>query len=60
LTRTIEPTTISLAPLKWLSVALTQSVFSGHSLKYLLAAAGCFSVLVMLKTRSPTNNERAP
>lgn len=31
----------------------TQSLFSGHSFKHLLAASGCFSVLVMLKTRKP-------
>lgn len=29
------------------------SLFSGHSLKHLLAAAGCFCVLIMLKTRKP-------
>jgi hypothetical protein len=32
--------------------AFSQSLISGHSLKHLLAASGCFSVLVMLKTRS--------
>lgn len=29
----------------------TQSLFSGHTLKHLLAALGCFSVLMMLKMR---------
>lgn len=36
--------------------AYSQSLISGHSLKHLLAAAGCFSVLVMLKIRSPVDN----
>jgi hypothetical protein len=39
--------------------ASSQSLFSGHSLKHLLAASGCFSVLVMLKTRRPVDNELA-
>ncbi|MEK7483808.1 MAG: ceramidase domain-containing protein [Planctomycetota bacterium] len=30
---------------------LTQNLFSGHSLKHLLTALGCFSVLLMLKIR---------
>ena len=29
----------------------TQSLFSGHTLKHLMAALGCFSVLMMLKMR---------
>jgi hypothetical protein len=33
----------------------TQNLFSGHSLKHLLAASGCFSVLVMIKTRKPVD-----
>ena len=33
--------------------AFNQNLFSGHSLKHLLAACGCFSILVMLKTRNP-------
>ena len=40
--------------------AFSQSLFSGHSLKHILAASGCFSVLVMLKTRRPVDNESAP
>lgn len=36
-----------------------QNLLSGHSLKHLLAASGCFSVLVMLETRSPADNESA-
>ena len=40
--------------------AFSQSLFSGHSLKHILAASGCFSVLVMLKTRRPIDNESAP
>ena len=38
----------------------TQSFFSGHSLKHLLAALGCFSALVMLKTRRLVDDEFAP
>ena len=34
---------------------LTQSFFSGHSLKHLLAALGCLSVLVMIKKRKLVN-----
>jgi hypothetical protein len=30
---------------------LTQGLFSGHALKHLLAALGCFAILGMLKTR---------
>jgi len=37
-----------------------QSFFSGHSFKHLLAASGCFSVLVMLKTRRRVDDESAP
>lgn len=33
--------------------AFNQNLFSGHSLKHLLAACGCCSILVMLKTRKP-------
>lgn len=33
--------------------AFTHSLFSGHSFKHLLAALGCLSILVMLKTRKP-------
>lgn len=36
--------------------AFNQNLFSGHSLKHLLAASGCFSVLAMLKTRSPVDD----
>jgi hypothetical protein len=39
--------------------AFSRSLFSGHSLKHLLAASGCFSVLVMLRTRRPVGNESA-
>ncbi len=39
--------------------AFSRSLFSGHSLKHLLAASGCFSVLVMLKTRRPVDNGSA-
>lgn len=39
---------------------LTQNHISGHSLKHLLAALGCFFVLVMLETRRPIGNESAP
>ncbi|WP_340121654.1 ceramidase domain-containing protein [Methylobacter svalbardensis] len=38
----------------------TQSLFSGHSFKHLLSALGCFSVLVMLKTRRPVDDESTP
>lgn len=38
----------------------TQSLFSGHSFKHLLSALGCFSVLVMLKTRRLVDDESAP
>jgi hypothetical protein len=38
----------------------TQSLFSGHSLKHLLAALGCFSVLLMIKTRRLVDDEHAP
>lgn len=34
--------------------AFTQNLFSGHSLKHLLAALSCFSVLAMLKLRKST------
>lgn len=37
----------------------TQSLFSGHSLKHLLAALGCFSVLVMLRTRTLIDDKPA-
>ena len=30
---------------------LTQRSFSGHSLKHLLAALGCYALVVMLKKR---------
>ena len=33
--------------------AFTRNLFSGHSLKHLLAALGCLSVLAMLMTRRP-------
>jgi hypothetical protein len=33
----------------------TQSLFSGHSFKHLLAALGCLSILAMLKTRKPVD-----
>jgi hypothetical protein len=36
--------------------AFSQSFISGHSLKHLLAASGCFSVLVMLKSRSSVDD----
>lgn len=38
----------------------TQSLFSGHTLKHLLAAMGCFSVLVMLKARMQIDDKHAP
>lgn len=38
----------------------THNHFSGHSLKHLLAASGCLSVLVMLKKRKPLDDGRAP
>ena len=38
----------------------TQSSFSGHSFKHLVAALGCLSILVMLKTRKPVDYESAP
>lgn len=31
----------------------TQELFSGHSLKHIVAALGCYSVLMMLKMRKP-------
>jgi hypothetical protein len=34
--------------------ALTQNLFSGHTLKHVLAALSCFSVLAMLKLRKST------
>jgi hypothetical protein len=34
--------------------AFTQNLFSGHTLKHLLAALSCFSVLAMLKLRKST------
>ena len=37
----------------------TQGLFSGHSLKHLLAALGCFSVLVMLRTRKLIDDKPA-
>jgi hypothetical protein len=37
--------------------AFSQNLLSGHSLKHLLAASGSFSVLVMLKTSSPVDDE---
>jgi hypothetical protein len=37
----------------------THTLFSGHSLKHLLAAVGCCSVLVMLKTRKLVDDESA-
>jgi hypothetical protein len=40
--------------------AFSRSLFSGHSLKHILAASGCFSVLVMLKVRRPVDNESVP
>ena len=33
--------------------ALTGDLFSGHSLKHVVAAAGCFSILWMLRIRKP-------
>ena len=33
--------------------AFTQGLFSGHSLKHLMSALGCYSVLMMLKMRKP-------
>ncbi len=33
--------------------AFSQSLISGHTLKHLLAASGCYAVLMMLKTRKP-------
>ncbi|HYA46553.1 MAG TPA: hypothetical protein VEF92_03280 [Burkholderiales bacterium] len=33
--------------------ALTGGAFSGHSLKHVLAAAGCFTILWMLRARKP-------
>ncbi len=38
----------------------TQSLFSGHSFKHLLSALGCFSVLVMLKTRRLVDDDSTP
>jgi hypothetical protein len=38
----------------------TQHLFSGHSFKHLLAALGCFSVLVMIKTRRLVDDESVP
>lgn len=35
--------------------AITQSLFSGHSFKHLLAALGCLFILVMIKTRKPAD-----
>ena len=40
--------------------AFTQNLFSGHSFKHLLAALGCLSILVMLKTRKPVDYSSAP
>lgn len=40
--------------------AFTQSLFSGHSSKHLLAALGCLSILVMLKTRKPVDYSSVP
>lgn len=37
-----------------------QGLFSGHSLKHLLAALGCLSVLVMIKKRKPKNGKPTP
>ena len=34
---------------------LTRQVVSGHSLKHVLAAAGCYSILLMLQKRQPTS-----
>jgi hypothetical protein len=38
----------------------TQSLFSGHTLKHLLAALGCYSVLMMLKMRKPIDASPNP
>ena len=35
---------------------LTGQFFSGHSLKHLLAALGCFSILAMLRVRKPVGD----
>ena len=40
--------------------AFTQSLFSGPSFKHLLAALGCLSILVMLKTRQPVDYSSVP
>ncbi len=37
-------------------LGFTHGLFSGHSLKHLLAALGCFAILGMLKARSKTSN----
>jgi len=36
--------------------AFTHNLFSGHTLKHLLAALGCFAVLIMLHSRKSTDN----
>lgn len=38
----------------------TQGLFSGHSLKHLMAALGCLSVLVLLETRRLVGDESTP
>ena len=38
---------------------LTDQLFSGHSLKHLLAALGCLSLLVMLRSRKLVGDEPA-
>ncbi len=35
----------------------TQELISGHSLKHLLAAAGCYSILLMLQKRKPAQRQ---
>ena len=44
----------------WEVFVFTGNLFSGHSLKHLLAAAGCFAVLGMLMTRSRFEGESTP
>lgn len=40
--------------------AITQNLFSGHSFKHLLAALGCLTILVMLRTRKPVDYSCVP